>query len=200
MTLPNKLTIGRMISIFVIIIISIIPYFRTVNLFGCITLEDMIILAIFALASFTDYLDGHIARKYNLITTFGKFMDPLADKLLVTSVLLVELERGRFTVFGFSLGFCVMLILAREFMVTGIRLLAASSEQKKIIPANMWGKCKTVSQMAMVIVLLFDGFSFISASVGNIVKLVFIAVATILTVISGIVYFCQSKDIILESK
>lgn len=200
MTLPNKLTIGRMISIFVIIIISIIPYFRSVTLGSVMTLEDLLILIIFALASFTDYLDGHIARKYNLITTFGKFMDPLADKLLVTSVLLIELERGRFTVFGFSLGFAVMLILTREFMVTGIRLLAASSEQKKIIPANMWGKCKTVSQMMLVIVLLFDGFSFISLTVGNIVKIIFITVATLLTVISGIVYFIDSKDIILESK
>lgn len=202
MNLPNKLTLGRMASILVIVIISVIPAFQSMIIFGSVTLEDILILAIFILASFTDYLDGHIARSRGLVTTFGKFMDPLADKLLVMTTLLILLERGRFTVFGTSLSFAVILILAREFMVTGIRLLAASSPSPRIIAANIWGKAKTVSQMVMIVLLLLDGYPFtaISARWGDGVKLVLIALATALTIISGVKYFLDSKDIILESK
>ena len=103
MNLPNKLTIGRMCAIVVIIAISLIKPLQEIVVFGSVTLDLLLLLIIFALASFTDFLDGSIARKYNLVTNFGKFMDPLADKLLVMSTLIVLLERGKFSVFGIGL-------------------------------------------------------------------------------------------------
>ena len=129
----------------------VIPFFNNTVLFGDlsrgteITLENIVLLVIFVLASFTDFLDGYIARKRNIITNFGKFMDPLADKLLVFATIIVLLERGRFSAFGFGLGFVVTLMIAREFIVTGIRLLAVN--ENVVIAASKLGKAKTVSQM-----------------------------------------------------
>ena len=203
MNLPNKLTLLRICLIPFIIIVGIIPYFNR-NIFGQsgaeITLENIIVLVIFCVASFTDFLDGHIARKRNLITDFGKFMDPLADKLLVLSALILLLERNRFEVFGFSLGFIVTLILAREFLVTGIRLIAVSN--KKVIAASNMGKSKTVSQMLMIIILLLNGypFTFLGLFAQNITALTIILISGALTLISGIDYFIKNKDIILKNK
>jgi CDP-diacylglycerol--glycerol-3-phosphate 3-phosphatidyltransferase len=204
MNLPNKLTISRLFAIPLIIIVSIIPYFQTVVLFGegasLVTLENIIILVIFAIASFTDFLDGHIARKHNLITNFGKFMDPLADKLLVLTALIYLLERGRIQAFGFSLGFVVTIILAREFMVTGIRLLAV--DNNVVIAASKLGKFKTVSQMLMIIVLLVNSYPFtlLGAKAMDIAALVLIVIAGGLTLISGIEYFIKNRSFILSSK
>lgn len=199
MNLPNKLTLARICAIPLIIIISLIPFFREKILFATVTLEDIIILVIFALASFTDFLDGHIARKNNLVTTFGKFMDPLADKLLVLSALIVLLERGRISAFGFSLGFVVTLILAREFIVTGIRLIAVSNNE--VIAASKLGKIKTVSQMVMIMLLLIDCYpiSFIDGA-RDVAALILISIAGLLTIISGIDYFIKNKELILKDK
>lgn len=204
MNLPNKLTLGRMLAIPLIIIVSLITYFDTITIFGqgdiFVTLKDLIILIIFVIASFTDFLDGHIARKYNLITNFGKFMDPLADKLLVLSAMIVLLENGRFIVFGISLGFVVTIILAREFMVTGMRLLAV--DNNVVIAASKLGKLKTVSQMFMIIILLLNGYPF--ALLGDFARdltlTVVISIAGLLTLISGIDYFVKNKELITKSK
>ena len=203
MNLPNKLTISRMFAIPVIITLSLLPFFSKV-IFGSegyeVTLENTIILIIFALASFTDFLDGHIARKNNLITNFGKFMDPLADKLLVLTALIYLLERGRIQAFGFSLGFVITIILAREFMVTGIRLLAV--DNNVVIAASKLGKAKTISQMLMIIVLLANNYPFVLLGdlAGEITSLVLISLSGLLTLVSGIDYFLKNKEIILKSK
>jgi len=192
-----------MFAIPIIIIVALIPYFSEVTVFGNnspVTLENIIILIIFSLASFTDYLDGHLARKHNLITNFGKFMDPLADKLLVLTALIYLLERGRIVAFGFSLGFVVTIILAREFFVTGIRLLAV--ENNIVIAASRLGKAKTVSQMCMIILLLVNNYPFtlLGGNAKDITSLVMICIAGLLTVISGVDYFMKNKEIILKSK
>ncbi|HEY8395299.1 MAG TPA: CDP-diacylglycerol--glycerol-3-phosphate 3-phosphatidyltransferase [Bacilli bacterium] len=204
MNLPNKLTVARMFAIPLIIVVSLIPYFSSKVVFGTegneVTLENIVILVIFALASFTDFLDGHIARKHNLITDFGKFMDPLADKLLVLTALIYLLERGKFQVFGFQLGFVITIILAREFMVTGIRLVAADNQL--VIAASKLGKAKTVSQMFTIILLLVNNYPFtLLGNLGReITALVMISLAGILTLVSGLDYFIKNKNIILRSK
>ncbi|MCK9470922.1 MAG: CDP-diacylglycerol--glycerol-3-phosphate 3-phosphatidyltransferase [Bacilli bacterium] len=204
MNLPNKLTIGRMFAIPLIIIVSLISYFDTVIVFGStevfVTLKEIIILSIFVIASITDFLDGYIARKHNLITDFGKFMDPLADKLLVLSAMIFLLEVGRFTVFNFSLGFVVTIILAREFMVTGMRLLAV--DNNVVIAASNLGKLKTVSQMLMIIILLLNAypFSFLGSFARDLTLTIVISVAGLLTLISGIDYFIKNKELIINSK
>ncbi|HHX80622.1 MAG TPA: CDP-diacylglycerol--glycerol-3-phosphate 3-phosphatidyltransferase [Acholeplasmataceae bacterium] len=204
MNLPNKLTIARIFAIPLIIIVSLIPIFSEKIVFGPvgskITLENLLILIIFALASFTDFLDGYLARKHNLITDFGKFMDPLADKLLVLTALIYLLERGRFQAFGFNLGFVITIILAREFMVTGIRLLAL--DNKLVIAASKLGKAKTVTQMLTIILLLVNKYPFtlLGDLAGEIAGLVMISLAGVLTLVSGIDYFVKNKEIILRSK
>lgn len=204
MNLPNKLTIARIFAIPLMIVVSLIPYFSGVKVFGeadnVVTLENIIILIIFSLASFTDFLDGYLARKHNIITDFGKFMDPLADKLLVLTAFIYLLERGRIMVFGFSLGFVVTLILAREFLVTGIRLLAA--DNNVVIAASKLGKAKTVSQMLMIIFLLVNNYPFtlLGTTTKEVVALIIISLAGILTLISGMDYLIKNKEIITRSK
>lgn len=201
MNLPNKLTLMRVLLIPFIVIVPLISALNK-DLFGTMTtindrvinigisISDIIILVIFCVASFTDYLDGHIARKYNLVTDFGKLMDPLADKLLVTATLIVLVEKGRIG------GWIVILIVAREFLITGIRQLAVSNN--KVIAASKLGKAKTVSQMVMIIILLLNNFPFslLNIPVGEVLK--YVAVG--LTVISGVDYFIKNKDLILKSK
>lgn len=204
MNLPNKLTLLRILIIPIIIIVSLINALA-IDLNGAwinggfnITIQNLIILVLFAVASFTDFLDGHIARKHNLVTDFGKFMDPLADKLLVMTALIILLEQGKLNILGIGLGFVVIIILAREFMVTGIRLIAVQNQ--KVIAASKLGKAKTVTQIIMIIVLLFD-FSFASSfDFADVIKLVVILVPFILTVVSGIDYFWKNKEIILSDK
>ena len=134
MNLPNKLTLLRvcMIPFFVV--------FMLVNVFGN-PIDRYIAVAIFIIASLTDMLDGKIARKYNLITNFGKFMDPLADKLLVCSARILLINNGK----GVSIpAWIVIIIISRELVISGLRTLAA--DQGIVIAAGWWGKCKTVSQ------------------------------------------------------
>lgn len=200
MNLPNKLTIGRMCAIPVIIIVTLIPILREIVVFDSVSLEEIIVLVLFCLASFTDFLDGHIARKYNLVTNFGKFMDPLADKLLVLTALIYLVERGKLVVFGFGLGFVVTIILAREFAVTGLRLLAANNNC--VIAASKMGKSKTVSQMVMIIFLLINCYPFtlIGGNSKDIVTLVLVSLATILTIVSGVDYFVKNISVLKDKK
>src|SRR5690554_2425715 len=191
MNLPNKLTLSRICVIAIIIIISLIPIFDKTTIFGNrilgteITLENIVIMIIFILASFTDFLDGYIARKNNIITNFGKYMDPLADKLWVFSTIIVLLERNRFAAFGFSMGFVVTLMIAREFIVTGIRLLAI--KDNVVIAASKLGKIKTVTQVIMIIFLLINCYPFalLGEFAQNLTALILIIIAALMTLVSG---------------
>ena len=140
MNLPNKLTVLRVIMI---------PFF-VVFMLTDITggASKYIALAIFCVASFTDFLDGHLARKHNLVTNFGKFMDPLADKLLVCSAMICLIPSGKLETW------IVLVIIAREFIISGFRLVA--SDNGIVIAASYWGKFKTVSHMTMIIMLILD--------------------------------------------
>ncbi|MBO7520083.1 MAG: CDP-diacylglycerol--glycerol-3-phosphate 3-phosphatidyltransferase, partial [Clostridia bacterium] len=142
MNLPNKLTLSRAIAT---------PVFMAVMLLTCIPFNYTAALVLFIAASLTDLLDGKIARKRNLVTNFGKFLDPVADKMLTTAAFLgfmVIVPQGGISA---QLTVITFIILFREFVVSSIRLIAVSGEAKKVIPANMWGKVKTVVQMACII-------------------------------------------------
>lgn len=188
MNLPNKLTLFRILLIPVMVLLSY--FFKDNIIFHTVSLSNLLVLIVFVIAAFTDFLDGYIARKYDMVTTFGKFMDPLADKLLVLAGLIILLEMN--VIYGWA----VILILAREFMVTGIRLLAV--EDKVVIAASKLGKAKTISQMFMVIVLLLGNYPF--ELIGIPLGVILIYVATALTVISGIDYFIKNKHVIFKSK
>lgn len=180
MNLPNKLTIFRVL---------LIPVFVIVYLLGWQSQElRLAAAAIFIVASLTDLLDGKIARKYNLITDFGKFMDPLADKLLVVSALICLIVSGQ------VYAWIVIIIVAREFTISGFRLIA--SDNGIVIAANYWGKFKTVFQMLMVIakVLAFENVYW--TLLGDI--LMWIALA--LTLISLVTYLLQNAAVLKEQK
>ena len=149
---------------------------------------NYVAVAIFIVASLTDLLDGKIARKYNLVTNFGKFMDPLADKLLVCSAMICLIELGLLP------AWIVIIIIAREFIISGFRLIA--SDNGVVIAASYWGKFKTTFQMLMVIVLLlnFDSAAF------KILGTVLVWIATILTVVSLIDYIMKNKDVLKDQK
>ena len=144
-------------------------------------------LVIFCAASLTDALDGHIARKYDLVTNFGKFMDPLADKLLVCSAMIALTDVESAVVLP---SWVVIIIIAREFMITGFRTLAA--EQNVVIAAGFWGKLKTISQMIMIIVLLLN----INNAFFNILSYVLIVLSLLLTVISAVDYMVKNRNVL----
>ena len=177
MNFPNKLTILRVI---------LIPFFVVFMLFDITGAADKwIALVIFCVASLTDMLDGKIARKYNLVTNFGKFMDPLADKLLVCTALICLTSMNRLNVI------VVLVIIAREFIISGFRLVA--SDNGIVIAASYWGKFKTVSQMALIIVLIMD-----LGGVWNVVGTVLTWVALLLTVVSLIDYIAKNKQVLTQ--
>lgn len=144
-------------------------------------------LVIFAGASITDWFDGYLARKNNLVTNFGKFMDPLADKLLVCSALICMIELEHLA------AWIVIIIIAREFIISGFRLIAA--ENGVVIAANYWGKFKTVSQMIMIILLILD-----FGGIFNILEEIFIWLSVALTIISLLTYIIQNKNVLTMQK
>lgn len=177
MNLPNKLTVLRVVMI---------PFFVAFLLFDITGAADKwIALAIFCAASLTDMLDGKIARKYNLVTNFGKFMDPLADKLLVCTAMICLVSMDKLNVI------VVLVIIAREFIISGFRLVA--SDNGIVIAASYWGKFKTVSQMAMVIVLIMD-LGGVFEMIGN----VLVWVSLILTVVSLVDYIAKNKQVLTQ--
>ena len=176
MNLANKLTVLRMI---------LVPIFLICAMINTAT-ANVIALAIFVIASITDKLDGYIARSRNEITNFGKFMDPLADKLLVTCALILLVERGVIA------AWVVVVIIAREFIVSGLRTLAAS--QGVVIAASNWGKLKTAIQMIAIIMGLLS--LVYNPEWLNITTQVTIYLAAVITIISGVDYFVKGKDII----
>ena len=196
MNLPNKLTLCR------IILVPVFMIFVSLTEFGTETFNATWYLVagiVFAAASFTDYLDGHLARKWHMVTDFGKFADPLTDKLL-TTVALIYMMRD-----GVCSPVVLCIILAREFAVSGLRMVAAGAKDGKVIAANMWGKVKTVLQMLTIIFYFFG----ISLTYGNTVLgnlnvwlisywLCWLVAAA--TAISGIKYLWDNRSFINTAK
>ncbi len=179
MNLPNKITIFRVIMIPVFLVLLLVPG---------IPYGNYIATAVFVIACASDAVDGHIARKYNLVTNFGKFMDPLAYKLLVCSALICFVE------LSYMPAWVVIVITAREFIISGFRTLAA--DNGVVIAAGVWGKLKTIVQMVMCIVLLLQlPFGFM-----NVVEQILIYLALALTVISLVEYIWKNKNILAETK
>ena len=178
MNLPNKLTVLRVI---------LVPFFVAFLLLSKSS-ESLkwIALVLFIAASLTDLLDGKIARKYNLVTTFGKFMDPLADKLLVTSAFICLVAIHRIPTW------IVIIIIAREFVITGFRTLAV--ENGIVIAASYWGKFKTTFQMFAIILLIMD----LGGTTVHILEQILIYIAFILTLISMIDYLAKNIDVLKE--
>lgn len=198
MTLPNKLTLGRIFAVPVMVVIACIPYLNNHNIFLNVSLANFINVIIFALASFTDFLDGKIARKHNLVTTFGKFADPLADKMLVLVsflILMIQNHKAYFGLAGLSVVpmWGVAIILIRELMVSGIRLVAA--QKGEVIAAGMSGKVKTFVTMIALIFLFMSGIHNVVAIIG----LILMYISIILTIYSGGVYLYNSRKLIFES-
>ena len=193
MNLPNKLTLTRILLVPVFMIFVSLGQYITPSYNPRYYL---IAGLIFAVASFTDFLDGHLARKWNMVTDFGKFADPLADKLL-TTVAFIYMMRD-----GVCSPVVLCIILAREFAVSGLRMVAAGAKDGKVIAANMWGKVKTVLQMLTIIFYYFVGAMAGPTDVG------FVSFATIVlcwlcgaaTLLSGGIYLWQNRKLFMQAK
>ena len=190
LNVPNLLTIAR---------VFITPIFLTVILMDTLPHRFLIACIVFSIGSITDAIDGHLARKNNQITNFGKFLDPIADKILTTSALLAFMSMGLCNIW------IVMLVLTREFAIASVRMIAAAGGV--VIPANIWGKIKTVSQMTftILIMLLGEAYYIVETSYAelfarlpdlSLVSNGLLWITAILTVISGIIYLNDSKRII----
>ena len=211
MNLPNKLTIFRIILVPIIVIIT---FFNIQGEFLGIPITYLIINLIFIIASITDKLDGTIARSRNLVTTFGKFLDPIADKILVLAALIMLVEFGKIP------AWIPIIILFREFVVSGYRLIA-SQNGGEVIAASIWGKLKTVTQMIAIILCFIDKFSFgdfifrvssetemlknsaaIYMTTGqyiiNIMSTIMLLICVIATVFSGLDYLKGGKDLLKD--
>ena len=204
MNLPNKLTIFRMILVPVFVFIA---YLQIDGYIIGFSIKYLLLDLIFIIASITDQLDGYIARKTNQVTTFGKFLDPIADKVLVLSALVMMCE------FGLIPGWIPVIVLAREFIVSGFRLVAV--EKGTVIAASIWGKIKTATTMVAIILLLLGGYkmgAFVNCLMGdeasamycmpiglaiiNCIGTVLMVIAVIATVFSGWDYLKGGKDLL----
>ncbi len=174
MNLPNKLTMGRIFAIPVFIVVFLMDY-------------RIAAAVIFILAAVTDMLDGHIARKHNLVTNFGKLMDPLADKLLVMSALICMVEVGDVP------GWMVVVILGREFIITGMRQVAAA--QGIVIAAGTTGKIKTITQMIAIPLLILENWPFTAIGISVPFDQIFLWIALIMTIVSGAEYIMKNKQL-----
>ena len=202
MNLPNRITLSR---------IMLIPVFIVVFFLDVIPqgYNYLVAAIVFAAAAFTDFLDGHIARSRGLVTNLGKFLDPIADKVLVSTALILILVRGNAVLqvlwaqdwVLFAAGCCVAVILARELIVSGFRMVAASAGL--VLAADKVGKFKTVFQDIAVIFLLVGAVSFGSAAAGEVLNgigLAALAIATVLTIWSGISYIVRNRAVLQEKK
>lgn len=211
MNLPNKLTIFRIILVPIIVIVSLINI--PGNVFG-IPMNMIIMDIIFVIASITDKLDGHIARSNNQVTTFGKFLDPIADKILVLAAMIILVEKGLLP------AWIPIIVLFREFIVSGYRLIAVE-KNGKVIAANIWGKLKTVTQMLAIILMFLTThpyFAFIFRAkseqeafassalvymntgdfIINILASVLMSISVIATIFSGYEYIKGGKDLLKD--
>lgn len=203
MNLPNKITIARIIFVPIMVLIPFIA--PTIGLdkqilYG-LPIANIVLLIIFLVASLTDYLDGHIARKRNMVTNFGKFLDPIADKLLVFTALIMLVETNMIP------AWIPIVIAAREFMVSAIRMVVAS--EGTVIAASMLGKVKTVTQMVAISLAFIDVNPFMSFMNGdlsgfllclNVLMSLAMIVCVVTTIWSGFDYFMKSKEVIFKSK
>jgi len=201
MNLPNKITVSRilLVPVFVILLLVQFPY------------SNIVAFLVFLIASCTDFVDGHLARSRNLVTNFGKFLDPIADKLLVTAALIALVGQDKIP------SWFVTVIIAREFIVTGMRLLA--NGEGRVIAASMWGKAKTVTQIIAISLLLLDNYRLPAdesdvfmigklqelfglgaaqtlGSVIGILATIMMLVALVITVYSGYDYLAKNKDVL----
>lgn len=196
MNLPNKLTIIRLIFVPLFILVYLIPYqmlgfhIPTFNILSTqLSLLDIILFIIFFVAAFTDFLDGHLARKEKMVTTFGKFMDPIADKLIVNTVLILLAYSGDISVL------IPIIMIARDTFVDGIRLVA--SQNQVVLAASYLGKAKTMTQMIAIGILLLHNVIF--EMMGIPMDQIMIWLATMISVVSGVDYFIKNSQYILES-
>ena len=194
LNLANKLTIFRII---LVPIMAVIPYLNLQGDFFGLPYTYFWMEVIFIVASITDKLDGYIARSRNQVTTFGKFLDPLADKILVLTAMVLLVELGKIP------AWIPIIVLAREFLVSGYRLLAVE-KGGKVIAASIWGKLKTVTQMLAIILIMFDKNSFAQCFSGtltgidfwiNTISTVLLLVSVVATIFSGIDYMKNGKDL-----
>lgn len=201
MNTPNKITITRFILTIILIAIMVFPYnsyninipylgntgFNVIDLVGCI---------IFIVASITDFIDGHLSRKNNLVTDFGKFMDPLADKFLVNSSLIIlAVQKSNLLPV-----LIVVLMIGRDIAVDGIKLISA--KKGRTVAANIYGKLKTVFQMIAIPVIFLNGFPFNYLLKENtyIITIILASLACLMSLISGVIYIYQNRDMIKEAK
>ena len=194
MNTPNKLTVARMIAT---------PIFMAIMLIEAIPFRFLISLVLFAAASLTDMIDGKMARKHNLVTDFGKFLDPLADKMLTTAAFLGFIQLG----IGVGITWITFVVLIREFLITSLRLVSAG--KGNVIAANIWGKLKTVSQMVAVIAAIGGKYlltffedlnSNLLVCTVDLVTTVLLWISAVLTIVSGVIYVIQNKDFIDPKK
>lgn len=197
MNLPNKLSLFRMLLVPILVLVYLFPYaqfhidvyeFRFA--YVSLSIVDIVAVSIFCIASLTDFFDGYIARKYNLITSFGKFIDPIADKLLVNTSFILLAFSGVVPVVA------VIVMIWRDMIVDGIRMMAAN--KGKVMAAGMLGKIKTVTQMLAIIVCFLNNLPFALLPFPMSDFLVWLAMCV--SVLSGFSYYNQAKDILLESK
>ena len=193
MNLPNKLTLARILLVPVFMVFASLSQYGTSNFNSSWYLVAGVV---FALASFTDFLDGHLARKWHMVTDFGKFADPLADKLLTTVAFLYMMRDG------ICSPIVLAIILAREFAVSGLRMVAAGAKDGKVIAANMWGKVKTVLQMLTIL------FYYFAAALSGPADVMGVGVITMIltwlvaaaTVLSGGIYLWQNRSCFMQAK
>lgn len=199
MNLPNKLTVFRIILVPIMVIIPFLGLDK-LNINLIVPLTWIIVEAIFIIASITDKLDGHIARSRNQITTFGKFLDPIADKILVLAAMIMLVEANRLP------AWIPIIVLFREFIVSGYRLVAVGNSGN-VIAASVWGKLKTVTQMIALIIALVDMNAFGAFIKGgltglpliiNIPSTVIMSISVVATIFSGWDYVKNGKDLLLE--
>ena len=199
MNTPNKLTIFRILLVPIMVIISLINI--PVEILG-IPLKFIIMDIIFIIGALTDKLDGYLARKNNQITNFGKFLDPIADKILVISAMLILVEANKLP------AWIPIIIITREFAVSGYRLIAVE-QNGKVIAANMWGKLKTVTQMIAISLAFLDVNAFgdvffkeltVPAFILNLIVTILMIICTIATIFSGYEYLRGGKDILKDTK
>ena len=209
MNLPTKITFARIIAIILMMItlfvLSVIPGWKTIEIGNTgINLVFLIIFVFFVIASYTDHLDGYLARKNNQVTDLGKFLDPVADKLLINSIVIFLVAPSVFAPYipeelhqvGFSV-WCAILLVARDIVVDALRFIAAN--KGKVIAANIFGKLKTVLEMVAIGVVLLNGFPFryFDASWPNGLHIAdfFVYLATAASLISGFIYVYRNKDV-----
>jgi len=197
MNLPNKLSIIRIVIVPIIVLIMIFPYAQLGIELGAFQIQyvtlpykNVVVLVLFAIASFTDFLDGRIARKKNMVTSFGKFIDPIADKLLVNTMFIMFAVQGIVPIVG------VLLMIWRDTIVDAIRMMVGA--KGKVMAAGNLGKLKTVLQMVAIIAILLCNLPFELFRLAVVDFLFWFA--TFVSVMSGVSYFIQAKDIILETK